>query len=208
LSKDNEAPSLALDSKELESVHNVDTLWTDLLENRIFAAVRRENAMSVRKVTGFADRPELIGRTSGFENFKIEARGNQNAQGIEAEIPQAARGGAEELERIARSPHRGDAPGINPAFSQLIMSRERLPGNNAPQSNTTPNTAHCSLISPPFVDNTLFSTQEETRIVSQRIERLPGTRKGILAAVETRTAGRHETGVLRTDSNYKEAGMT
>jgi hypothetical protein len=32
------------------------------------------------------------------------------AQGIEAEIPQADRREAEELERKARSPHRGDAP--------------------------------------------------------------------------------------------------
>jgi hypothetical protein len=37
-------------------VHNVDTLWTDFLENRIFAAFRRENARSVRKVTDFVDR--------------------------------------------------------------------------------------------------------------------------------------------------------
>jgi hypothetical protein len=38
------------------SVHNVDTLWTDHLKKRIFAAVRRENARSVRKVTDFVDR--------------------------------------------------------------------------------------------------------------------------------------------------------
>ncbi|MDR3123704.1 MAG: hypothetical protein LBU16_08010, partial [Treponema sp.] len=37
----------------LESVHNVDTLWTDFLKNRIFAAFRRENARSVHKVTDF-----------------------------------------------------------------------------------------------------------------------------------------------------------
>jgi hypothetical protein len=34
------------------------------------------------------------------------------AQGIEAEIPQADRREAEELERKARSPRRGDAPKI------------------------------------------------------------------------------------------------
>jgi hypothetical protein len=43
----------------LESVHNVDTLWTDFLEKRIFAAFRRENARSVHKVTGFVDRHYL-----------------------------------------------------------------------------------------------------------------------------------------------------
>ena len=46
---------------KLESVHNVDTLWTDYLKNRIFAACEpkvrwRENAMSVYKVTDFVDR--------------------------------------------------------------------------------------------------------------------------------------------------------
>jgi DNA-binding transcriptional LysR family regulator len=40
----------------LESVHNVDTLWTDFLKIRIFAAFRRENARSVHKVTDFMDR--------------------------------------------------------------------------------------------------------------------------------------------------------
>ncbi|MDR2742118.1 MAG: hypothetical protein LBB98_08200 [Treponema sp.] len=44
----------------LESVHNVDTLWTDHLETRIFAAFRRENARSVRKVTDFVDRHYLL----------------------------------------------------------------------------------------------------------------------------------------------------
>ncbi|MDR0450993.1 MAG: hypothetical protein LBH26_06985, partial [Treponema sp.] len=42
------------------SVHNVDTLWTDFLEKRIFAAFRRENARSVRKVTDFADRHYIM----------------------------------------------------------------------------------------------------------------------------------------------------
>jgi hypothetical protein len=45
----------------LESVHNVDTLWTDFLKNRIFAALGRENAMSVHKVTDFVDRLYLAG---------------------------------------------------------------------------------------------------------------------------------------------------
>jgi HEPN domain-containing protein len=40
-------------------VHNVDTLWTNFLKNRIFAAFRRENARSVRKVTDFVDRHYL-----------------------------------------------------------------------------------------------------------------------------------------------------
>ena len=44
----------------IESVHNVDTLWTDYLKNRIFAAVRRENARSGRKVTDFVDRHYII----------------------------------------------------------------------------------------------------------------------------------------------------
>jgi hypothetical protein len=45
---------------ESEAVHNVDTLWTDNFKNRIFAALRRKNARSVRKATGFADRHELV----------------------------------------------------------------------------------------------------------------------------------------------------
>jgi hypothetical protein len=45
----------------IESVHNIDTLWTDFLENRIFAAFRRENARSVRKVTDFVDRHYIKG---------------------------------------------------------------------------------------------------------------------------------------------------
>jgi hypothetical protein len=40
----------------LESVHNVYTLWTDYLKNRIFAAFRRENTKSVHKVTDFVNR--------------------------------------------------------------------------------------------------------------------------------------------------------
>jgi hypothetical protein len=47
-------------SDELESGHNVDTLWPDYLKNRIFAAFKRENARSVHKVTDFVDRHELI----------------------------------------------------------------------------------------------------------------------------------------------------
>ena len=42
--------------KYLESVHNVDTLWTDYIKIRIFVVSRQENAMSVRKVTDFVDR--------------------------------------------------------------------------------------------------------------------------------------------------------
>ncbi|MDR2434253.1 MAG: hypothetical protein LBD47_06770, partial [Treponema sp.] len=45
-------------------VHNVDTLWTDFLKKRIFAAVRRENAMSVRKATDFVDRHYLAPKVS------------------------------------------------------------------------------------------------------------------------------------------------
>jgi hypothetical protein len=33
-----------IDGAYIVSVHNVDTLWTDHLKKRIFAAVRRENA--------------------------------------------------------------------------------------------------------------------------------------------------------------------
>jgi hypothetical protein len=40
----------------MESVYNVDTLYTDFLKNRIFVAYRRENAKAVRKVTDFVDR--------------------------------------------------------------------------------------------------------------------------------------------------------
>jgi hypothetical protein len=36
--------------------------------------------------------------------------------------------GAEELERIARSPHRGDAPNINPIFGLVKMN---YPGRTA-----------------------------------------------------------------------------
>jgi hypothetical protein len=45
----------------LESVHNVDTLWTDNLKNCIFVVFRRENAMSVCKVTDFVDGHYLAG---------------------------------------------------------------------------------------------------------------------------------------------------
>jgi hypothetical protein len=38
----------------------VSTLWTDFLKKHIFAAVRRENARSVRKVTDFVDRHYII----------------------------------------------------------------------------------------------------------------------------------------------------
>ena len=46
-------------------------------------------------------------RGSGFDD---KATDSGAAQGIEAEIPQAPLAGAEELERIARSPRSGDAP--------------------------------------------------------------------------------------------------
>jgi endonuclease/exonuclease/phosphatase family metal-dependent hydrolase len=49
-------------------VHNVDTLWTNFLKNRIFAAFRRENARSVRKVTGFVDRHYLKGHGGFCQN--------------------------------------------------------------------------------------------------------------------------------------------
>ena len=45
----------------LESVHNVDTLWTDYLKNRIFVAFKRENASVVHKVTDFVDRHYVWG---------------------------------------------------------------------------------------------------------------------------------------------------
>jgi hypothetical protein len=51
------------------SVHNVDILWTDYLEIRIFAAFRRENARSVRKVTDFVDRHYLINFPLGNLNL-------------------------------------------------------------------------------------------------------------------------------------------
>jgi hypothetical protein len=46
-----------------------------------------------------------------------EVPGEGNAQGIEAEIPETSRREVEELERIARSPHSGDAPGTKTKFS-------------------------------------------------------------------------------------------
>ena len=45
----------------IESVHNVDTLWTDYLKNRIFVAFRRENTRVVREVTDFVDRHYIKG---------------------------------------------------------------------------------------------------------------------------------------------------
>jgi hypothetical protein len=51
-----------------------------------------------------------------MSSFETEASESQNAQGIEAEIPQARRRQAEELERIARSPQRGDAPNTHSTF--------------------------------------------------------------------------------------------
>jgi hypothetical protein len=42
---------------EIDFVH--DTLWTNFPKKRIFAAPGRENAKSVRKVTGFVDRHRI-----------------------------------------------------------------------------------------------------------------------------------------------------
>jgi hypothetical protein len=52
----------------------------------------------------------------------------QNAQGIEAEIPEALGTKAEELERIARSPRRGDAPNINSTFGLFVGNRPVIDG--------------------------------------------------------------------------------
>jgi hypothetical protein len=59
---------------------------------------------------------DTVGRTP---DFATEASDSQNAQGIEAEIPQTRHRRVEELERIARSPLCGDAPNINPAFGPV-----------------------------------------------------------------------------------------
>ena len=50
-------------------VHNVDTLWTNFLKDRLFAALGREKARSVCKVTDFVDRHELGGTVLSREDF-------------------------------------------------------------------------------------------------------------------------------------------
>jgi hypothetical protein len=62
----------------LESVHNVDTLWTDFLKKRIFVAFRRENARSVRKVTDFVDRYYL----AVFQGFEGKCGGPERIPAI------------------------------------------------------------------------------------------------------------------------------
>ncbi|MDR0585407.1 MAG: hypothetical protein LBG57_13825 [Treponema sp.] len=54
--------------------------------------------------------------------FRQETVSYSGAQGIEAEIPQARRRRAEELERIARSPRSGDAPKFQYKSTDLIVS--------------------------------------------------------------------------------------
>jgi transcriptional regulator with XRE-family HTH domain len=70
----------------IESVHNVDTLWTDFLKNCIFAALGRENARSVRKVTDFVDR-HYIGMIESEKKFPTPEMLERIAAALEIEAP-------------------------------------------------------------------------------------------------------------------------
>jgi hypothetical protein len=79
----------------LESVHNADTLRTDYLENRIFAAFRRENAKSVRnvpssaKLTRFADGHSLFNFMAVialFTRHMVSCGRKQKPEGVESPV--------------------------------------------------------------------------------------------------------------------------
>ncbi|MDR1100724.1 MAG: MOSC domain-containing protein [Treponema sp.] len=66
---------------EIESVNNVDTLLTDYPKNSIFAALGRENARAVRKVTGFVDSHEIVAGPPPYRIAIITAS-DRGARGI------------------------------------------------------------------------------------------------------------------------------